>query len=595
MKKAATTERNCKVGTSMRIHQALLVVSLGVLAHPLAALQLHGKVTDTNGKPIYGAMITVESASAAFAALKVFAGHDGRYRVSDLGAGVAANSIYLAAYRRGYEQTSPQARSLTKRRPDPSAAIITVNFTLASIENVSQQMSSSAWLNLAPDSAARRRTVVMCSQCHHTFAARVKNVSAELHKQPRAERVDFWRSKIQLMRTVGVYGALQAEHAIPFPIEVLANPKFSLFSQADEDVISEWLADHAPAGFEDYPRDKISAFSAPLGVNANTEIREYAWPEQSFVRETAIARGEVWVDDIERNRIGSLDPSSGTYRWHDVPVVGAPAPHTLVADAAGVLWLSFLGTDGQMAARFDPTSSEWRVYDGFPKGLMAHDLSPGRGYKMAFDSQGYAWLTVISHNQVIGFHRDTGDVTPVYDLPLPAGESPGHVAVYGGAMTSDGHFWYAQYFGNLGRFNTTTRTVDHEVVLPHGDGGHRLVVGDDDILYVGLLGAGQVLKYDARNLKNLGRIDLPDRSSALYAVNWDERRNALWMGTANNDSLLRYNIDDDTFVEYPLAIPDLIMRIIAIDSDNGDLWIANSPIPSDNPAARRVFRVRPGD
>ena len=577
------------------ICRALFVLIAWSIANPLLALQLHGTVTDTSGKPVYGAMVILESASTAFASLKVFADRDGRYAISDLGAGVTANSVYLHAYRRGYEQTAPGNRALTSQQPDANAADIKVDFVLAPIDNASHQMPSSAWLDLAPDSAARRRTIVMCSQCHHTFASRVKNVASGLYKRPRAERVEFWRTKIKLMRTVGVYGALQAEHATPFPLEVLANPEFSLFSQDDEDVISQWLADFAPAGFEDFPKDKLASFSAPLGVNAKTEIREYAWPEQSFVRETAIVGGTVWVDDIERNRIGSLDPLTGAYTWYDVPVIGAPAPHTLVADSGGILWLSFLGTDGQMAARFNPATAKWRVYGGFPKGLMAHDLSPGRGYEMAFDKQGYAWLTVISHNQVIGFHRDTGEVTRPYALPLPHGETPGHVAVYGGAMTSDGHYWYAQYFGNLGRFNTSTRQVDHEVVLPHGDGGHRLVVADNDVLYVGLLGAGQVLKYDARNLKSLGRIDLPDRSSAVYAVNWDERRNALWIGTANNDSLLRYNIDDESFVEYPLAIPDLIMRIIANDPQSGDLWIANSPIPSDNAASRRVFRVRPGD
>ncbi|MFT4562020.1 MAG: streptogramin lyase [Gammaproteobacteria bacterium] len=580
---------------SCAMKAVVFATALSLIAGTAGAVQLHGKVTDAKGQPIYGAMIKVESASAGFAALKVFSDRGGLYRVPDLGAGVTANSVYLGAMRVGYEQELPATKSLTSLNPPVNVQDIEVNFTLRVATNISAQMPSSAWLNLAPDSAARRRTVVLCSQCHHTFADRVQKAAALLGDKPRAERVAFWRAKIQLMRTVGIYGALQAEHATPFPIEILANPKYSMFSQSDEDVVGEWLADNAPSDFDAYPTDKLASFSAPLGVNSKTEIREYSWPEGSFVRETAVVDGTVWVDDIERNRLGWLDQQTGAYHWHDVPVIGAPAPHTLVPDANGMLWVSFLGTDGQMAAQFDPGSFKWRIYGGFPKGIMAHDLSPGRDYKMAFDQNDYGWLTVISHNQVIGFHRDSGAVTPVYDLPLAHGETPGHISAYGGAMTSDGHFWYAQYFGNLGRFNTLTRQVDHEVDLPHGDGAHRLVVANDDILYVGLLGAGQVLKYDARNLKELGRIDLPDRSSALYAVMWDEGRNALWMGTANNDSLLRYNIADESFVEYPLAIPDLIIRIIAIDKDNGDLWIANSPIPATDPNARRVFRFRPGD
>jgi len=579
----------------MTFAKVLCATALLLNVTTIVALQLHGRVSDLSGSPVYGAMIKIESASAGFAALKVFSDRDGAYQAPDLGAGVTANSIYLAVSRRGYKQIAPPNRALTKLSPLVGSLNIKVDFVLDSTRDIGEQMPSSAWLNLAPDSAARRRTIVLCSQCHDTFSALVQRVAVELHDKPRDVRMKFWQEKIQLMRTVGVYGALQSEHAVPFPVEMLADPKISMFSQSDEDIVAGWLADYAPTDFSNFPYAKLSAFSAPLGVNERTEIREYVWPSDSFVRETAVIDGRVWVDDIERNRIGWLDQITGAYHWYDVPLLGASAPHTLVPGKDGHLWVSLLGTDGQMAARFDTRNFEWRIYDGFPTGIMAHDLSPGRAYQMTFDANGFAWLTVISHNQTIGFNRDTGEVTPVYDLPVPDGESPGHVAVYGGAMTSDGNFWYAQYFGDVGRFNTTTRKVDHIVSVPHGDGPHRLVVGDDDILYVGLLGAGQVLKYDAKNLKELGRIDLPDRSSALYAVMWDEQRNALWMGTANNDSLLRYNIADATFVEYPLGIPDLTVRIIAIDSGSGDLWLANSPIPSDNPQARRVFRVRPGD
>jgi streptogramin lyase len=303
----------------------------------------------------------------------------------------------------------------------------------------------------------------------------------------------------------------------------------------------------------------------------------------------------VWVCDIARNRLGRLDPATGAYHWHDMPLLGAPAPHTLVPDGAGNIWMTLLGGAGQMAARFTPASGQWRIYDGFPVGHMAHDLSPGPAYRMAFDPRGYGWLTVISHNQVVGFHRDTGEVTDLYDLPLPAGENPIHVSVYGGALSPDGNYWYAQYFGSVGRFNTQTRTVDHEVTLPPGSGPHRMVLDENGLLYVSLIGAGQVLVYDTRGLKQLERITLPDTASAPYDVMYDPARKALWMGTVNNDSLFRYDLKTRRFSEYPLGIANLNLRIVAIDPKTGDLWISNSPIPSNEPDMRRVFVVHPGD
>jgi streptogramin lyase len=539
--------------------------------------------------------VTVTSASAPALVTKVFSDAQGRYRVPDLGAGVHVNSLYVKASRIGYRQVSPTSSAVTDLRPALVEGAAKVDLVLEAVPDVSDQVPASAWLGQLADGPERQRTVVLCTQCHQMPSPRVKRFAATLADQPPAVRVEAWRAIIKMMRTVGIYGALQAEHAAPLPMEELAKPEQSMFSQADEDVLAPYLAQHFPTRFDSYPAADVTHLQAPMGVNDRTVIREYPWPEGSFVRETAVVDGQVWVCDIARNRLGWLDPASGAYRWHDVPLPGAPAPHTLVPDTAGNIWMTMLGHTGQMAARFTPASGQWRIYDGFPVGHMAHDLSPGPAYRMAFDPKGFGWLTVISHNQVVGFHRDTGEVTDAYDLPLPAGENPIHVSVYGGALSPDGHYWYAQYFGNVGRFNTQTRKVDHVGDLPSGSGPHRTVLDENGVLYVSLIGAGQVLAYDTRALKEIGRITLPDTASAPYDVMYDPSRKALWMGTVNNDRLFPYDLESRRFSEYPLGIAHLNLRIIAIDARTGDLWIANSPIPANEPDGRRVFMVHPGD
>jgi streptogramin lyase len=122
-----------------------------------------------------------------------------------------------------------------------------------------------------------------------------------------------------------------------------------------------------------------------------------------------------------------------------------------------------------------------------------------------------------------------------------------------------------------------------------------MVLDENGLLYVSLIGAGQVLVYDTHKLREIERITLPDAASAPYDVMYDPARKALWMGTVNNDSLFRYDLATRRFSEYPLGIAHLNLRIVAIDDKSGDLWIANSPIPSNEPDMRRVFMVHPGD
>lgn len=583
------------IGPLAHVRPLLVLLTLLSFAPPGAAIGLVGTVRDEAGKPLPGVMVAVTSASAPALVTKVFSDAKGRYRVPDMGPGVQVNSLYVKATALGYRQSAPPSSAVTDLRPVVADSAAKVDFVLETVSDVADQVPASAWLGRLPDSPERQRTVVLCTQCHQMPSPRVKRFAATLADQPPAQRVEAWRAIIKMMRTVGIYGALQAEHAAPMSMAELAKPEQSMFSQADEDLLAPYLAEHFPARFDAYPAADAAAHRVPLGVTGRTLIREFPWPEGSFVRETAVVDGQVWVCDIARNRLGRLDPATGAYHWHDMPVLGAPAPHTLVPDGAGNIWMTLLGGAGQMAARFTPASGQWRVYDGFPVGHMAHDLSPGPAYRMAFDPAGYGWLTVISHNQVIGFHRDSGAVTGLYDLPLPPGENPIHVSVYGGALSPDGNYWYAQYFGNLGRFNTTTRTVDHELALPPGSGPHRMVLDENGRLYVSLIGAGQVLVYDTKKLQEVERITLPDTASAPYDVMYDPARKALWMGTVNNDSLFRYDLETRRFSEYPLGIAHLNLRIVAIDSTTGDLWIANSPIPSNEPDMRRVFVVHPGD
>ena len=576
-----------------------LAILLLFTAMPVSvmAVEVAGRIVTPDDQPIAGAMITVRSASAAATVTKVFSGKDGHFLVPNLGDNVYVNSIKASVDKLGFKQQSPTQSSLAALKLPQIDGRVTVNFVMEPITNVAHQVPASAWVLQAADHSLLKDIVNTCSQCHQFPNDRVKNFASALASVDESQREAAWRAMFAAMR-VQMYGALQAENSIPATAEQIAfivNAENSFIDQTDEDLLTPWLAKNFTTSFDEYPLADAKAWLGKPGVNEHTVIRQFAYGEHSFVRETAILDGDVWVDDISRNRIGKLDQTNGGYTWYDVPSPGAPAPHTLVPDAHGNLWVTLLEANGKSVVRFTPKTGDWRIYDGFPLGTVAHDQSPGVGYVMAFDKSGYSWLTLITSNKVIGFHPETGEVTPAYDLPLPKDDSPFHVGVYGGALTADGHYWFAQNNGGLGRFNTETREVDHYVEFERATGPHRMIVHPDGTLYISLIGTGQILAYDTTNLKEIKRIDLPDIASGPYSLIWDPVRNALWSGTVNSDRLFKYDIKSDSFTEYPTGIKDLHVRIGAVDPETGDLWIANSPIPSSDKAVRWVFNLHPGD
>jgi streptogramin lyase len=580
---------------------ALVAIACCISAGAAHALGLAGTVKEDNGQPVAGVMIKVTSASAAAIVTKVFTDAKGEYLVPDLGKNVGVNSIYVETFKIGYEQTRPQAKTLAVLQPKIDKQSARVDFTLKPVTNIAAQVPSSAWLASSPDSPEKHHTLVTCSQCHQLPSERMRKLAEGLAGQDEAQREQVWRAVTNSMRTA-VYGALQSEHSTPLTPEQLAKvvaPEANFINQRDEDIVAPWLAKHMPTNFAQYDiADKNKFADIPLGVTKKTLIREFpidAYEGGAFVRESAVANGEFWLNDMARNRVGKMNLQTGKPVWYDVPSPGPVAPHTMSVDGEGNLWVTLLGGTGDMAAMLNPKTESWRVYGGFPKSVAAHDFAQASGYRMDADKNNIIWMTLVSHNKVIGFNRTTGEVTPMYDLPIPdMGGTPDHISVYSGGLTSDKNVWFTQNYGDVGRFNTETRKVDY-VLNYRGAGPHRLVVGDNDLVYVAVLGAGQISVIDGKQLKEVKRINLPDRASSPYGIIWDKRRNALWLGTVNNDSLFKYDIRSEKFTEYPVGIRDLHMRIVAVDNKTGDLWVASSPIPATDGEVRRVFLYRPGD
>ncbi|HEY5567863.1 MAG TPA: hypothetical protein VIM81_11560 [Gammaproteobacteria bacterium] len=206
------------------------------------------------------------------------------------------------------------------------------------------------------------------------------------------------------------------------------------------------------------------------------------------------------------------------------------------------------------------------------------------------------WFSDIVNNAVGWFDPESGE-SGIYPVPKVPGREGGE-ALYGLVMTSDRtHVWYAQLgIGSFGSLNVDTLEFETSVQLPDKDSGpRRITVSDDDVLYVPLYGAGQLVEYDTRARRMIGVYDLPDRASAPYAVTWDSKRKVLWIPTSNADAIYRFDPRDKSFAVLPLPREGAFLRQLLVDSETGALVTSYANIVENVHGPRMALMIDLGD
>ncbi len=550
-------------------------------------------VRTSDGQPVAGAMVTVDSSSAAAATTTVFSGADGNYRVPDLGPGVGYNSLSIGCRKIGFVQSAPEPRYVTDLIRQSLAVAreygVEITCVLRPEANVAGQASASAWLSSAiPDAEpGRARFIWTCSNCHQAASDNMRIVAAALSRNSESEREAAWRA-IGTGMAARFANATSVQHGAP--PGVAADPYALFMNKEDVDNAARILAKYMATDFDRLPLSSVP--KAESLQSEKTVIQEFDFRvSDAFVREVAVTPSSpyTWGVDINHNRLLRLNPATGETRWLDIPGTGAFAPHTMTPARDGTIWLTLLEpNDGVAEVQFDPKKETFRAYGGFPKGIATHDFAGSPGYFAEFDNQGYGWLSNPAGNSLVGFNPQTGDVVN-YPLPLPPGETSNlHVLLYGAAMTAGKNVWFTQLGGYIGEFDTVKRKVTTLINLPVGNAPRRLAVGDDEILYVPLHGDGSIYVYDAKNHKHLGTYSLPDRNAAPYAVTWDPVRKKVWVANANSNSLYQFDPVTKSFRELPLPRRNSYVRMIAIDQQTADLWLTYAPIPQTHSLITRI-------
>jgi len=534
-------------------------------------------------------MITLEAAEMVPAALTVFSDDTGAYAMPAPKRTAPAGTATLAFRKLGYE---------TQRQSGSPAAGASVDITLKPTDNVAREAPASAWLQDLPDTVERYRTVLLCSGCHQCALESQLATAGSIQKMATVEeREKAWRDVFTRMRALflTIQPDDSAFSADKLPPEVAQQVPYTLLTREDEEVIAPFLAKHFPLEYEHMPLSMVPR--APLGAGKGTVVREYQLPLGSHVREVAVANGSpyLWGADMKKNVMLRLDFTDGSQKWFPFPAQEATGPHTIAGDAEGNIWLATQEAD--RVGKFDPREERWtRVYRFSPMSSV-HDIALNSRNQVAFDRSGNLWLTLMNKNSLSRVNAETGE-TAEFELPVPEGADTSlgkyNIALYGAAMASDRRtIWFTQLNGHLGAFDTETSKVVTKISFPRGTGPRRLGIDDDDVLYVPLTGAGRLLVYDARQKKELGTYDLPDRNSAPYVAVWDPRRKVVWLGTSSANLIYQFDPSTKQFVEFPLPRVGAYMRRLEL-APNGDVWTSYANHPAEKGPSMAVV-VTPGD
>jgi len=592
------------------------------------AVNVSGRVVDSDGNPVPYVRLRGEGAGAVPYSRSVFTAEDGTFALEYDKASAA--KLKIDAFRIGWRET--------KRRQSKSGDGLTLQLVMNRQANVADQIPPSAWLKGDPDSQAYQMTTLQCSNCHQLGSTRVRNFSRNLANQPIGDRSDAWVTRaaddlagekhdtsnipahgrvagweaiVQYMRYVTMYlgeppelrWGLKKDSAF---YNALLAPATSLFIPQDMSIVVPNLARNFPVAFDSVTDYDDLERLGQYGVSKKTVVDEYVLPTFGWTREVAItpASKQVFFVETDKDRLGSLDVASGAVTWHPIPAQGRQGPHTMNSDAEGNIWMGL--EDSFNIAKFDTRSEKWRLYPP-PAGTLfgvTHDFAYDTDRHVEPDSKGRIWITDMGKNELWGINITSGDIK-TYRMPLPINESHFHSLLYGAALdVKHNRVWWAQLFGNVGSLDTERDVAERVIQFPKGAGPRRLAIQEDGTVWVPLFGAGQIVKINGDTGVEIGRYTIPDRGAGPYGITYDKKRNAIWAATSNSDRIYRFDIAAKRWRHYPLPRRESYIRMIELDPVTNDIWTSYAALPvgkrdpkvfGTESANNMIVRLQPGD
>lgn len=193
------------------------------------------------------------------------------------------------------------------------------------------------------------------------------------------------------------------------------------------------------------------------------------------------ADGALWFTEQMQNKIGRVDPATGTFKEFPLKVENS-GPHGLVADRQGNIW--FTGNFAHYIGKLDPKTGEVMEY-------KMPDEKAEDPHTAVFDAQGILWFTVQAGN-FVGRLDPTNGKVELQKVPT-ANSHP-----YGIQIDSHGVPFFCEFASNKMASTDPKTMAIREYLLPEGVRPRRIAIDAADLIYFTDFERGHLGRLDPR-------------------------------------------------------------------------------------------------
>ena len=571
-----------------RLVTGLILSGLLLAAAGASAARFTGRVRDTQGDAVVGAMVTFRHGAPAHAAT-VFTDAAGRFTSPALW---PADDYAIRVRRIGWRDLNLSDQPLARKASMQLDLIVERETDPA---KVAAQLPSNHWyalvLDRLDDPAQQEELKRQCTYCHQQGSLHTR-----LQRDP-----EEWRKLLLLMGRMGGNLTTALREKLPELFNSSYDPKYALprLTANMND------PDFAPAPSAEVRRAVIEEWD--LGSRSSMQHDVVLHPD-----------GRLYTVDMAQDQLHRLDPSapdgnrqSWTLPRGDMPLGGVfvsaggrpPAnsnahvgPHSIQVAPDGTLWIT-LALSNQLA-RFDPATETWQTVE------LEHGYYP---HTLRFDERGRIWYSMAASNHLGMYDPKTGDSRQLrlpagtlgqevvlrmlpfmlwlgrhVDLRNAAAQSDGFVMPipYGVDVAPDGGVWFSQLnehrIGRVDPESFEVEMIDTPFAAPR-----RMRFDSQGALWIPSFSESLISRFDpkTREFKQWQLPIEPLGSETPYAVHVDRRTDTVWICGTNSDSLIRFEPQTEKFTVYPLPTRVTYTREISFDTQ-GRVWTSNSNAPS---------------
>lgn len=569
--------------------RGLVGSALALAASAAAPASLAGRVTDAQGAPMPGAMVTLWNAQKNRKET-VYADHEGRYRLETAFTG--ALTLRARTYNHRDFNLPLQVG------PTDAQQHALVLMPLTDPREISDALTASAHAARLPFPSQHLKDtfIAQCSYCHQQ--------GNSLTRRPRSAQE--WSDVILRMEGYGSFLTFSEHNRIKetylkgftgAPVVAVQSGPYS--PELARARIEEW---HAGDAFS-FIHDTVVGHDGKLyGIDEGKDV--------IFILDRQTARLEMIKLPMEAD-----DHIGGRLRGAQLPIgvyTGAHGPHSAVQLKDGRLFIT-AALSGKLI-EFDPATRALRFHkipEGFlwRKGIYPHTIR--------LDRDEMIWFTVTVSNRLVRFDPRTSTFT---DMALPhdgvmrwitdtfvgvilkiAEQFPGrnlqlwishHKLLNGGAEVNNfpygidvspttNEVWYAKLLGHkIGVVDRDTLTVT-EIPTPF-KGPRRMRFGPDGTLWIPSFDEGKLSRFDPAT-RRFETVDLPvlgkGEYEMPYAVAVHPKTGDVWIAANNTDRVLRYLPKEKRYIAYPMPNRVIWFRDFDFTRD-GKVCTSNSNLPA---------------